>query len=134
MKSTTTLMLAMLIVASLTLGQDGQTRSRQPPPVNNDSRAASLVGTCEIPGSVPEYYSMCAGWMNGLMLGIDASESLKDNRSICFPVRSPNEPTVHQEDLRKIFAKYVAANPKKLDVHIGSVAYQAFLEAFPCKK
>jgi hypothetical protein len=132
MKSSAMLIFPMLFLASSTFGQAGRTRSQQPPPVNNDSRAESLVRTCS--SSVQDYYAMCAGWMDGLMLGIDASESLKETRSICFPIRSANEPLVHQEDLRKIFGKFVAANPKKLDVHIGHVAFQAFLEAFPCKK
>ena len=118
-------MLAILLGASFVMGQRARTPTERSP--NTDSSAVNLVKTCE--SFVPDYYAMCAGWMAGLMQGIDASESLKDTRSICFP-----QGFIQQEELRKIFSKYVAANPKKLDMHVGHVAYQAFLEAFPCKK
>ena len=118
----------LLLLGVLTVA--GQRRGGAP---NNDSAAVNLVRTCE--SSVQDYYAMCAGWMTGMMLGIDASESRKDARSICFPVSQLSAtPSVQQEELRKIFSKYVTAHPDKLNVHVGHVAYQALLEALPCKK
>src|SRR4030095_9193498 len=125
----TLLTLVALLGASFVMGQ----RSPTPPPGgvrpgsdNNDPPAINFVRLCESASS-PQYGN-CMFEIAGLYQGIDASEDTKDNRSICFPKGlQPNE-------LGKIFSKYVAANPKKVDKHIGHVAYQAFLEAYPCKK
>ena len=127
--------ICVLTLVASSVGQRNPPRGG-PPQANDDPAAVNLIRMCEYSASTrPSEYAMCAGWMAGLMLAIDASESLKDTRSICFPVTSVSTtPSVQQEELRRIFSKYVTAHPDKLNVHVGHVAYQAFLEAFPCKK
>jgi len=128
----TLLTLVALLGASFVMGQ----RSPTPPPgvvrpgsePNNEPPAINFVRLCESGSS--QQYALCIYEIAGLYAGIDASEDTKDNRSICFPKGQPLQPN----ELVKNFSKYVAANPKKLDKHIGHVAYQAFLEAYPCKK
>jgi len=126
----TLLTLVAFLGASFVMGQ----RSRTPPPGsvrpgsdNNDLPAISFVRMCESASSGE--YGNCMFGIAGLQAGIDASEDTKDSRSICFP-KAPLQPN----ELVKIFSKYVAANPEKLNKHLGHVAYQAFLEAYPCKK
>jgi hypothetical protein len=135
MKFPASLMAVVLLGETLAFGQTGFPRPQigfQPPQyVRTPPEAMGavlLARTCESgPGAE---FGQCMRTMMGLWLGIDASESLKDNRSICFPPLA-NYPI---DDIRKAFIKYVAANPKKVDDHLGHVAYRAFLEAYPCKK
>jgi hypothetical protein len=126
------LVLVLLIGALPVSGQRNPQRSA--PPVNNDSPAVSLLRRCD--ESPIRDYTNCIGWLTGAVLGIDAAESLKDTRSICFPKdgvftqgRFPGA-----DNMVKLFREYVDANPDKLDVHVGHVVYQVLLKAYPCKK
>ena len=122
-----TILILTILMGLFVPGQQIRMRSQRNVEANNDPAAVNLVRTCE--STVAEYYSMCRGAMAGLMLGIDASESLKDNRSICFP-----QGIVQTEDLIKVFSKYVDVNSNKIGDHVGHVAYRAFQEAYPCKQ
>jgi hypothetical protein len=109
----------------------GQNR-RNLPYVNNDSPAVTVLKLCD--GSQFEY-DRCVGYLTGAVMGIDASESLKDARSICFPKDSifTQGRLPGGDDVVKLFRKYVESHSDKLNVHIGHVMYQALLVNYPCK-
>ena len=111
-----------LLLVLLTVSGQNNSRGRGEPYVNNDSPAVTLLKNCD------STRSRCEWQLQGLMLGIDASKSTKDSRSICFPQgRFPDDPV-------KLFRDYVASHPDKLNVHLGHVMYQALLGVYPCKK
>jgi hypothetical protein len=116
-------MLTVLLGASFIMGQ----RVSTPPPVNNDPAAVNLVRQCESTTNTPTY-AACRGTLIGIYLAIDAVDARKGGREICFPA------PVYGDRLIGLFSKYVKSKPENLHLHVGHVAYQAFLEAFPCKK
>jgi hypothetical protein len=132
----TLLTLVALLGASFVMGQLSPT----PPPGvvrpgsdNNDPPAVATWKQCQpraerFPTAV---YNVCLVQITALWLGIDAAEDTKDGRSICFPRLSGGD---GMWVLWSAFGRYVEANPKNLDNHIGRIAYRAFLEAYPCKK
>src|SRR5688572_4775666 len=126
MKSSTVVL--VLLLGALPVSGQRNPAGRTEPPANNDSPAVSILRNCDL--SSPTAYSNCVGWLTGAVLGIDAAESLKASRSICFPDgRFPGA-----DNLVKLFRVYVNANPDKLNTHVGHVMYQALLGSHPCKK
>ena len=133
LKRMLTLTLVMLLPALNMMAQFGGQAPRfgggntDPAVPNSDPAAINLLRNCD---SARQSARVCDEVPTGAMLGIDASEDVKDVRSICFKQNAyPSN-----ADLLKVFREYVRSHPNKLNGHIGHVAYRAFLEAYPCKK
>jgi hypothetical protein len=123
----------VLFMGALPVSGQRNPAGRSEPYVNNDSPAVTLLKMCDV--SSPQRYATCVGYLSGAVMGIDASESLKDNRSICFPKDSifTQGRFPGGDDLVRLFRGYVESHPDKLNVHIGHVMYQALLGTYPCK-
>jgi hypothetical protein len=127
MKSPTVVFVLLLCALPVVGGQ-----KRRDLPFNADSPAVTLLRDCDVSSQLGD--ATCRGWLVGAMLGIDASESLKDSRSICFPQGPPGQSFPGGDTLIKLFRDYVQSHPDKLNAHVGHVVYQALLGAYACKK
>lgn len=127
------LVLVLLLCAFTVVGgqNSSQRNERRDAPYNPDPPAVTLLRDCHVSSDLG--YATCRGWLVGAMVGIDASESLKDSRNICFQ-GPPGQSFPDGDTLIKLFRDYVQSHPDKLNVHVGHVVYQALLGAYPCKK